>query len=200
MPMLPDPGQMDLIEQACLSMADEGTPRSAFDIVQMLMDLPDLPMHCPYHHFLIPAALLTAAQLSTGGGRAQLSPQLKKARERAGIIPGGFCGQFGACGAALGAGIFCCIWLKTDPHSKSGWAVGNELTARCLSAIATVEGPRCCKRVTYLTLQAAIPAIREMLSLDLGTVPTISCHHHDRSRDCRKEACPFYPGEETACT
>ena len=195
MAMLPDPQRMELIRQTCLSIYDVGQPRSAFDIAQALMDLPELPMHCPYHHYLIPAALLTAAQLSTGGERETLEKQLDKARERAGIILGGFCGQFGACGAAIGCGIFTCIWQKTDPHSKSGWANDNEMTARCLSSIATVEGPRCCKRVTYLALRAALPAAQELLGVDLGSMPSFTCHHHARSRDCRHEACPFYPAD-----
>ena len=125
MPMLPDPQQMDLIAGQCLAMAEEGSPRPALSIVQQLMDLPDVPMHSPIHHFLLPAALLTAAQLASGGGRENLAPQLKRARERAGSIPGGFCGQCGACGAAIGVGIFCSVWLKTEPKSKSGWALGN---------------------------------------------------------------------------
>ena len=196
MPMLPDPQQMDLIAGQCLAMAEEGSPRPALSIVQQLMDLPDVPMHSPIHHFLLPAALLTAAQLTTGGSREKLTPLLKKARERAGGIPGGFCGQCGACGAAIGVGIFCSVWLKTEPKSKSGWALGNLLTARCLEAVASVEGPRCCKRDIYLTLQAALPAIREELGLDLGEAAPITCQHHQNNADCRREACPFYPGQE----
>ena len=196
MPMLPGPARMERIRTACLETFDRGKPCSAFDLVQRLMDLPELPMHCPYHHFLMPAALLTAANLSSGGSRETLERQLRTAGERAGSVPGGYCGQFGACGAAVGAGIFASVWQGTDPHSKSGWAACNEMTARCLASIAAVEGPRCCKRVTYLTLGAAVPAAAQLLGVDLGPVPAIRCHHFSRSRDCRGTACPFFPAKE----
>lgn len=196
MPMLPDAGHMDIIESACLLAHDRGTPRSAFELAQLIMDEPELPMHCPYHHYLIPAVLLTAAGISQGSDRESLKKQLLTARERAGAIPGGYCGQFGCCGAAMGAGIFYCIMTKMTPLAKKGWAAGNEITARCLSAIASVEGPRCCKRVTYLTLMEAAAAAKELLGLDLGEMPRFSCHHHSRSRDCKKDECPFFPKME----
>ena len=196
MPALPDPGQMDQIEAACLAAYDAGQPRSVVELAELLMDLPDLPMHCPYHHFLVPTAMLTAACLSAGEGRDKLEGLLKQARERAGTVPGGYCGQFGACGAAIGAGIFASLWQKTTPLSKTGWAAANEMTARALSAIASVEGPRCCKRVTYLTLHAACPAARELLGVDIGPGPEeLKCHHFTRSRECRKTACPFFPAK-----
>ena len=193
MAMLPDAVHMDIIESACLSAFDAGEKKTALELCESIMDMPGLPMHCPYHHYLIPAVLLTAACMAQGEDRSVLEKQLKTARERAGSIPGGYCGQFGCCGAAVGAGIFACVRQKTTPLSKSGWAAGNEMTARCLKAIASVEGPRCCKRVSYLTLSAAIPAAKELLGIDLGEMPALVCHHHAQSRECRGTECPFFP-------
>ena len=70
------------------------------------------------------------------------------------------------------------------------------MTARCLSSIASVEGPRCCKRVTYLTLSAALPAAREFLGLDLGEIPEHTCHHFSQSRECRGNRLPVLPKKE----
>ena len=196
MPMLPDPQRMDRIQAECLALFDAGVPLDAVEVTERLMSLPELPMHRPYHHFLVPAALLTAAHLRSGSPRERLEKDLKTARERAGIIPGGFCGQYGCCGAAVGAGIFTSVWQGTDPHSRSGWAACHEMTARCLSAIATVDGPRCCKRDTYFALEAALPAARELLGADLGEGADIVCTRHHLSRDCRGADCPFFPKEE----
>lgn len=194
MPALPDSDQMAQIEAACLAAYDAGQPRSAIELAEHLMTLPDLPMHFPYHHFLVPAALLTAACLSTGADRSRLEDLLKRARERAGTIPGGYCGQFGTCGAAVGVGVFASLWLKTTPMSKTGWAAVNAMTARALASIATVEGPRCCKRVTYLALHAACPAAKELLGVDVGpNAEGLKCQHFTRSRECRKTSCPFFP-------
>lgn len=194
--MLPSPEGMQMITDKCLQLFDSSSGAlNAAGIAVELLALPELPMHCPDHHFLVPAALLTAAHRAAGHDRAALDRDLRKARARIASLKGGICGEYGCCGAAVGAGVFASIWNKTAPLSKEHWAAGNQLTARCLASIATVEGPRCCKRVTYLTLRAALPACRELLGLDLGEFPQLSCQHHQRSKECREQDCPFYPGE-----
>lgn len=194
MPMLPDPCHMDLIDAKCLEIFSAGTPSDAVEVAGTLMDLEGLPMHGPYHHYLTAAALLTSAALRTGHTEDKLRTLLKTARERAAQIPGGFCGQFGCCGAAVSAGIFASVWQGTTPLSKTGWAAGNEMTARALASIASCNGPRCCKRDTYLALRAAIPSARELLGVDVGEFPNLSCHHFKGNRDCLGTACPFFPG------
>ena len=85
--------------------------------------------------------------MRAGRGRGTFESDLKTAAKRAGEVPGGTCGNYGCCGAAVGGGVFACVWQNTTPMSKSGWSAANAMTARCLDAIASVEGPRCCKRV-----------------------------------------------------
>ena len=100
MPMLPDPAHMDIIDKACISAFEAEEPVGVFSLCESIMDDPKLPMHCPYHHYLIPAVLLTAASKISGETEEMLQKRLKTARERAGTVPGGCCGQFGCCGAA----------------------------------------------------------------------------------------------------
>ncbi len=194
--MLPSPERMQMITDKCLELFDSGSNLNAAQVAIELLSLPELPMHCPDHHFLVPAALFTAAHSHLGNSKAALEKDLRKTRARVSSLQGGICGEYGCCGAAVGAGVFASIWNKTAPLSKEHWAAGNELTARCLASIATVEGPRCCKRVTYLTLQAAMPASRELLGVDLGEFPHIVCQHHQRSKECREQACPFFPPQD----
>ena len=106
MPMLPDPAHMDIIDEACISAFEAEDAVGVFSLCENIMDDPKLPMHCPYHHYLIPAVLLTVAGKISGETAEMLQKRLKTARERAGTVPGGCCGQFGCCGAAVGAGIF----------------------------------------------------------------------------------------------
>lgn len=194
MSMLPDAGHMDLIDAKCLDIFSTGTSGGAFEIADALMDLDGLPMHCPYHHYLTAAALLTSASLRAGHTEEKLRAMLKNARERAAQVPGGYCGQFGCCGAAVSAGIFASVWQGTAPLSKTGRAAGNELTARALSSIASVDGPRCCKRATYLALRAAIPAARELLGVDVGEFPAVTCRRFRNNQECLGADCPFFPG------
>jgi len=194
MPGLPDKNHMKLVEDECLRLFDSGEKISALQLADALMKLPELPMHCPYHHFLVPAALLTSAHMFAESSRDELARDLGKAVERSKDIPGGICGLNGCCGAGIGAGIFASIWQKTSPTSKSGWAACNAMTAASLSSIASVEGPRCCKRVTYLSISAASAAAREMLGVELGEPAEIKCSHYYKSRECRGFACPYFPG------
>lgn len=196
--MLPDANRTAQLTARCLELYDAGQPLAPVGIACELMDLPELPMHCPDHHVLVPLALLTAAHMRIDRGREALVCDLAKAAKRAGEVPGGMCGNFGCCGAAIGAGVFASVWQGTSPLSKTGWAAANEMTARCLSAIAAVEGPRCCKRVVCLSANAAAQSAPELLGLDLGGAQSVTCHHFSRSRECRGEACPFFPKDAQA--
>ena len=191
--MLPDPSWTARLAGRCLALYDAGTPLGPAAVADELMDLPDFPMHCPDHHTLVPFALLTAAHLRAGRGRDALEADLNKAAERAAVLPGGRCGSSGCCGAAIGGGIFAAVWNKTSPTSKAGWAAGNAMTARCLEAVAGVEGPRCCKRVVYLAVTAAAAGARSLLNLDLGPEEAPLCRRFARNRECRGTACPFFP-------
>lgn len=191
MPLLPDTNEMNLIQAACMSLFDEGESLGAMDICGHLMALEQLPVHCPSHHFLLPAALLTSAHIRSVSPREKLASDLAKARDRSKDIPGGICGNHGCCGAAIGAGIFASIWRGTNPLHKEDWASGARITASALESIGSVDGPRCC----FLSLRAAIPAIRREMQLDLGDTNMV-CAHFSRSRECKKEACPFYPQAE----
>ena len=86
MPMLPDPAHMDIIDKACISAFEAEEPVGVFSLCENIMDDPKLPMHCPYHHYLIPAVLLTAASRISGETEEMLQKRLKTARERAGRL------------------------------------------------------------------------------------------------------------------
>lgn len=193
MPICAEPRQLDIIQQQCAAFFDSGLNTGAMDICTRLMALEDIPMHSPAHHFLIPAAMLTAAHISAASPRDKFLSDLKKARERSKDIPGGICGLCGCCGAGIAAGIFVSIWLGATPLSKGSWAAAHRATAAALAAIGSVDGPRCCKRDCYLGLKGAIPVIKEITGVDLGHTETY-CAYHGLSRECKKDECPFYPG------
>lgn len=79
-----------------------------------------IPMHGPEHHYLIVAALLAAYKNS--GGRLDLAESLLEARRRSRKVPGGICGFWGCCGAAVGSGIF--ISLILGAHAAVGGRMG----------------------------------------------------------------------------
>lgn len=184
---------LEELYQAAVALYEDPDAHTPEWYARRLMNQKGLPMHCPEHHFIVPAALLLAAHRSAGTEKMKVQKDLRVAFARAQTVPGGFCGNCGCCGAAIGAGMFLAIWYDTNPKSDQHWALTQRMTARALDEIATVEGPRCCKRVTFLALAAARKFCRQELGLDLGTVAEVVCGYYPQNRECRGEVCPYYP-------
>lgn len=183
----------DAIEAEAVRLYCEGDARSPLRNAERLMRLDGLIMHCPEHHYIVPAALLLAAHSTEGSDAACVGRDLAVAKSRAMSVPGGFCGNCGCCGAAVGAGIFLSVWRKVTPKSCENWSLVNRLTAACLNRIATVEGPRCCKRVTYLALTEAVEFCAREANIRLEAPGNVVCTWFRRNAECRKTACPYFP-------
>lgn len=165
---------------------------------ELLMGADGVAMHCPEHHFIVPAALLLAAHSLQNTPAQQVKNDLGAACARARIVPGGTCGSCGCCGAAVGTGIFAAVWLRTTPRSERDWALVNRMTAHSLQAAASVEGPRCCKRVTFLTLAAAAAFARGEMGLSMPDPAAPVCRYFPRNPECRRAGCPFFPAARGA--
>ncbi len=131
----------DLIEQYCRTTRLADPSR----IVLTLMKSPQIKMHGPEHHFLVPAALL-AAWYNRHKNTLRKDAAIIMARRRAEEVKGGVCGSHGACGAAIGTGIFISLITGATPVSKEEWRLANLMSAESLKIIAENGGPRCCKR------------------------------------------------------
>ncbi|MGN8630200.1 DUF5714 domain-containing protein [Blautia sp. HCP3S3_G3] len=183
------------IREKCLSFFREKEEKNIWEMAMACMDLEGLPMHCPPHHLLVPAVLLTACACKEGKTEEELEKMLAEADKRSKKVLGGFCGNYGNCGAGVGVGIFLSIYTKTSPLSDVTWQWVNEATGRSLLKIASVEGPRCCKRNAFLAFDEAVKIIKERLGLTLERPEKILCHYYPNNKECKKEKCPFYPGE-----
>ncbi len=181
----------DVIERACLA----STGDDPLEIARALMRHPNLKLHGPEHHFLVPAALL-AAHANARGERAALPRLLAEARRRSEPVAGGFCGFQGACGAAIGAGIYVSLATGATPLAAEPWALANAATARALDVLARVGGPRCCKRTTGLVLLAAVRFASERLGVRLAAT-SAPCEWADANAECIERRCPFYPRPST---
>lgn len=108
-----------VIRQTCLQAKTANPIRLAMEI----MDSPYLYLHGPEHHTLVGAVLLSA--YAYAGGSLCLPDALKKMEERGRKIPGGICGMYGCCGAAMSAGAFFSIITETTPLSGKSWGVSQ---------------------------------------------------------------------------
>lgn len=162
-------------------------------LAEKCMDINGLPMHCPPHHYMIPAVLLTVCHKLQGHPMEYLKKDLEEANQRAHNVLGGFCGFYGSCGAAVGVGIFMSIFTDTEPCSEKTWSWTNRATAEALMAISKIDGPRCCKRNSYLALSSACDTAKKYLSLDIPRKDKIICRYYKLNNECKGRKCPYFP-------
>jgi len=175
------------LKQKALEVFDADREITVNAIMEAMMDLSFVPMHYPYHHYILPAALLTASAIELRMQRQEFEKQLEVVKDRSKNILAGFCGFYGACGSAVGTGIFVSVLTDTSPMSDKTWQWTNEATAISLQAIASVPGPRCCKRTGYLALEASLPYINEKLKLHLKSDDEIVCRYYKMNAECKKK-------------
>ncbi|MGE5577923.1 MAG: DUF5714 domain-containing protein [Syntrophothermus sp.] len=176
---------LTLIRQVC-TMSHETDPIA---LANLIMQHPAVAMHGPEHHALVPGVIAATYRNITG----ELSlDQVEEAINRGAAIPGGTCGNFGACGAGVGAGAAMSVIDGTTPLSKESWSRAGAMTARALQAIAAQGGPRCCKRCTWTALEEAMDFIEEAKGIRFPRSPAEGhCHHSGRNRECLGKTCRF---------
>ena len=180
---------MDSIFGVCLAERS----RDPVAIMEKLMSLPFCHMHGPEHHVMVAAALATAYQ--NAGGKVELAETLREIRSRGREVPGGSCGFWGACGAGVSTGIFFSVITEATPLTDKTWGLANSMTARSLSAIGEVGGPRCCKRDSYLAILSAIDFVKEHLGVEMEKSRPV-CSRCRMNNQCIGVKCPFFPKKE----
>ena len=181
----------DLIERFTIASDSIDPIHSAIT----LMKSPTVKMHGPEHHFLVPAVLLSAfynAQCAIG----EKETKIKKARQRAEHVLGGFCGFYGDCGAAVGTGIFMSVMTDSTPLSVKEWRLSNLMTADSLRTIALAGGPRCCKRNSFLAILEAVRFVKDHFEVTLNADrDTVTCEFSHLNKECKKAECRFHPAQ-----
>ncbi len=175
---------IDKIIGVCLGESS-GNP---IEILRNLMSLPFCHMHGPEHHIMVGASLLTAYKNS--GGSIDLEKALVEIYSRGRQVPGGVCGFWGACGAALSTGMFVSIVTGSTPLGKKEWGLSNLMTSQALNAIGRIGGPRCCKRNSYLATIEAVKFAKTHFGVEMK-LDDIKCIHSPLNNQCIGERCPF---------
>ncbi len=157
-------------------------------ILEKVMSHPSVPMHGPEHHAMVPAIIVTAVKNS---GYPVPEGAVEKALERGSKVPGGWCGFYGACGAAIGVGIAVSVLTGATPITGKTRSLANEATAFALGKMAD-GGPRCCKRASRKALEAAIEFLKTRMDIKLSESPQVKCQYVGRNRECIREACAYY--------
>lgn len=159
-------------------------------IMERLMALPTCHMHGPEHHIMVGASLITAYH--NAGGDVDMVWALSEMVRRGKQVPGGACGNWGACGAALSTGMFVSIVTRSNPLASKTWSLSNRMTSEALLNVSKHGGPRCCKRDSYLSILAAVAFAREHLGVVMEAPTNIICTRSCFNNQCLKSNCPFF--------
>jgi hypothetical protein len=179
---------IDLIENYCVASESE----DPLELALTLMRNPNIKMHGPEHHFLVPAVLL-AAYYNIKQDYREKATKIRMAKKRAEQILGGFCGFYGNCGAAVGTGIFVSLITDATPLSVADWKLANLVTAQSLLTVAEHGGPRCCKRNTFLAILKAADFVKEHFGVSFKINKELNCEFYPLNNECLQEKCPFHP-------
>lgn len=140
---------------------------------------------------MVGAALLCAYH--NCGGHVDLAAALPEMARRGQQIPGGACGSWGCCGAAVSSGIFISIATGATPLKEKEWGLANLMTAASLQAIGEIGGPRCCKRDSFTAVKTAVAFTAAHLGIQMELPPQIVCHHSAENQQCLGARCPYNP-------
>lgn len=176
---------VELIQAVCSRTGS----RDPIEIAMRIMAQPGIHMHGPEHHTLVGSVLLTA--YANCGGEVNLENMLKAMAHRGQQVPGGVCGFWGCCGAAVSTGIFVSLISGSTPMQTEAWSLSNQMTARALAAIAREGGPRCCKRDSFLAIREAAAFTKEHFGVEMELPEKIICSFYPMNRECRGKNCPF---------
>jgi hypothetical protein len=157
-------------------------------IIEKVMSHPSVPMHGPEHHAIVPAAIVAAVR---NAGYPLPEGAVQKAIERGSKIPGGWCGFYGACGAAMGVGVAVSVITGATPVTGKPRSLANEATSLALGKMVD-GGPRCCKRASRNAVRTAAEFLETRLGITLPEAGPVACSYVGRNRECIQKACPYY--------
>lgn len=158
------------------------------EIALQIFELPNLKMHGPEYHSIVPG-ILTASLQNIEGKKD--TGKIKEAIERGKNIKGGMCGTHGVCGAAAGAGIAYSINKGVTPLSEKERGKTNLITGKALVKIAEYESARCCKREAITSIEIARDNIDEFKNVD--KTGKYICKQFLYNDECAKMKCPYFP-------
>jgi hypothetical protein len=177
-------GALDVLRE----VLDRTTSTDPAEILETVMSHPSVPMHGPEHHAMVPAIIVAAVR---NAGYPVPEGAVEKALERGSKVPGGWCGFYGVCGAAIGVGTAVSIITGATPLTGKTRALANEATVFALNKMMD-GGPRCCKRASRRAIEAAVEFLKTRMDIDLKIKRETKCRYVGRNRECIREACKYY--------
>ena len=179
--------------ESIMAYCQKSSSKNPIQMVQDMMENPYIYMHGNEHHVMVGAALITAYKNS--GMKVDLDSALKEMQARGSKYPGGSCGFWGCCGAAVSTGMFFSIVTRTTPLSGKSWGLANQITADALKHIGELGGPRCCKRNSFTAIISAVTFMKANCGVNMELPEKIECRQSGENKQCLKQHCPYHIGK-----
>ena len=157
-------------------------------MLEQVMAHPAVPMHGPEHHVIVPGVITAAVR---NAGYPLPEDAVEKALERGAKVPGGWCGFYGDCGAAVGSAIAVSVITGATPLTGKQRTLAMKATSQALSRMLD-DSPRCCKKAARIAVRSTVDFLREHLGIVLPQAEEIRCAYSLRNQQCVREKCPYY--------
>ncbi len=179
---------MRIIEESAFSTAS-GNP---FEIAELMMGCPGLPMLGCQHAYVAGGALMAA--IKNEGSRRITNEEIKEVFKRARKqAHGGYCGLTGVCGIAPAIGACFAILTGSKCGTDQEQRITMEAVTRVARAITGITGPSCCKAYVRTSLEAAVDYLRESMDIVLPAGGEIVCSYTAKHpHGCRETRCPYF--------
>jgi len=159
------------------------------DVAEAIIAKCGISGHTP--HPITTASLLIGIKNTTGKITYE---QVVEGVERSYEIPGGWCGYYGACGAAIAIGVSFSVMLNATPSDDNERSLANLATSAALAGVAQLGGPCCCIGSIRISLERGIELIKEHLDIVFPEKQKrfSRCWACELQPTCRKERCKYY--------
>ncbi len=180
---------MVFIEETILGAESQKNP---FEIAELAMSFPELPMLGCQHAYIAGGALMAA--IKNEGSRGITNKDIEEVfRRTEKQAHGGYCGLTGVCGIAPAIGAVVSVLTGSICGKDEEQRTTMEAVTRVSREITDLTGPSCCKAYVRASLEVAVDFLRESLEIELPGSQEKSCNHSlKHPHGCRESRCPYY--------
>jgi hypothetical protein len=170
--------------------------RDPFEIAELMMSFPGLPMLGCQHAYIAGGAFMAALKNEGTKGitNEDIKEVFKRTRKQA---HGGYCGLSGVCGIAPAIGSCFAVLTGSKCGTDQAQRLTMEAVTRVTRAITELTGPSCCKAYVRTSLEASVDYLKESLDITLPSAQSIICNYSPKHpHGCREARCPYFRGSE----
>jgi uncharacterized protein DUF5714 len=182
-------------------LARTSKSKDPFEIADLMVSYPGLPMLGCQHAYIAGGAFMTAVKNegSRGVTNNDLDEVFKRTEKQA---HGGYCGLSGVCGIAPAIGASFSVLTGSKCGTDKEQRITMEAVTRVSRAITDLTGPSCCKAYVWSALDVAADYLRESLGIVLPSHNKIACSYTNKHpHGCRVKHCPYFAGSaEVFCS